>query len=136
MDPAKDKHQHARIHGFLPGGSSSDCQITALITGFFVCFFIIFFLVLNLFYSLTEGAQWLFQRKLFFPKFQRGSNIFQGGPTFSRGGGGEVQMLISIETHITCDFPGGSPNPLFPRLDPCMIRHHYQPMKALHQGRQ
>ena len=45
----------------------------------------------------------------------------RGGPTFSRGGGGvgsnffhggggwkgEVRMLISIETHITCDFPGG-----------------------------
>ena len=42
------------------------------------------------------------------PTFSRGggggSNIFQGGgPTFSRGGG--VQMLISLETHITCDFP-------------------------------
>ena len=45
------------------------------------------------------------------------------GPTFSRGGGGGVgrvqlfpgggQMLISIETHITCDFPGGS-EPLSP----------------------
>ena len=36
----------------------------------------------------------------------RGSNFFQGGG---------VQMLISIETHITitCDFPGG-PGPLFP----------------------
>ena len=34
--------------------------------------------------------------------FQRGSIIFQGGPTFSRnvGVGGGVQMLISIETHI------------------------------------
>ena len=33
--------------------------------------------------------------------FQRGSIIFQGGPTFSRNvGGGGVQMLISIETHI------------------------------------
>ena len=33
----------------------------------------------------------------------------RGGPTISKcvcvGGG--VQMLISIETHITCDFPGG-----------------------------
>ena len=28
---------------------------------------------------------------------------FRGGPTFSRG----VQMLISIESHLTCDFPGG-----------------------------
>ena len=35
-----------------------------------------------------------------FPRIQRGSNIFQGGPTFFRGGG--VQMLISIETHIIC----------------------------------
>ena len=45
----------------------------------------------------------------------RGSNIFQGGgggPTFSRGG---VQVLISIETHITCDFTGeGVRNPYPP----------------------
>ena len=30
-------------------------------------------------------------------------------------------MLISIETHITCDFPGGGgggPGPLSPPLDP------------------
>ena len=51
----------------------------------------------------------LLQRKLSFPKnpegiqhFPGGSNLFGGG-----GGGGGVQMLISIETHITCDFPGG-----------------------------
>ena len=42
----------------------------------------------------------------------RVSNIFQEGPTFSRGdqtfstGGGGAQMLI-LETHRTCDFPGG-----------------------------
>ena len=35
---------------------------------------------------------------------------FRGGPTFSRGEsnffkGGGVQWVISIETHITCDFP-------------------------------
>ena len=28
-----------------------------------------------------------------------------GGPTFSRGGGSNC--LFPIETHITCDFPGG-----------------------------
>ena len=50
---------------------------------------------------------------------------FQRGPTFSRGGGGGggptfsrgVQLLIPyiIETHITCDFPGGGgPDPLSP----------------------
>ena len=48
---------------------------------------------------------------------------FQKGPTFSRGGGGGVQLfpggsncLFPIETHITCDFPGGSP-PLDPHLN-------------------
>ena len=36
-------------------------------------------------------------------------HIFQGGPTFSRGGG-------PIETHITitCDFPGGGLDPYPP----------------------
>ena len=57
------------------------------------------FLVLHLLYSL-----------------QRGSNGFitEGGPIFSKrgvqllpGGGGGVQMLISIEIHVTCDFQGG-----------------------------
>ena len=31
------------------------------------------------------------------------SNFSGGGG----GGGSRVQVLISIETHITCDFPGG-----------------------------
>ena len=49
------------------------------------------------------------QRKLYFSKDPEGVQLFTrgGGPTFSRGGG--IQMLISIETHITCDFPGGGP---------------------------
>ena len=55
------------------------------------------------------------------------------GPTFSGGGGGQlfpgvcvcvggVQMLISIETYRTCDFPGGGGGlgpPISPR-DPRM----------------
>ena len=51
------------------------------------------------------------------------SNIFQEGPTFSRGdqtfsgggggGGVGVQMLI-LETHRTCDFPGGGCEPSIP----------------------
>ena len=45
---------------------------------------------------------------------------FRGGPTFSRGegnffhGGGGVQWVISIETHIACDFPGGGADPISP----------------------
>ena len=48
----------------------------------------------------------LLQRKLYFLKDPEGANIFQevGVQFFSSGG---VQMLISIETHITCDIPGG-----------------------------
>ena len=43
----------------------------------------------QLFYSFTEGYQWLILRKTIFLRFQRGSNILQGGgPNFSRGGGG------------------------------------------------
>ena len=57
--------------------------------------------------------------------------IFQGsrgGPTFSRGGGGRSNFfggggggggggsncLFPIETHITCDFPGGVRTPCPP----------------------
>ena len=47
------------------------------------------------------------------------SNIFLEGPTFSRkvklfpGAWGGVQMLI-LETHRTCDFPGGGCKPSIP----------------------
>ena len=66
----------------------------------------------------TEGVQWFYRENYTFPRIQRGSNIFQGGPTFffrgGGGGGGGVQTLISIETH-----PGGSGPPI-PPLDPHM----------------
>ena len=44
---------------------------------------------------------------------------FQRGPTFSRGvqlfqGGGGFNCLFPIETHITCDFPGGVRTPCPP----------------------
>ena len=46
-----------------------------------------FFLVLSLFY---RSKMVNFKEIYNFSRFQRGSNIFQGGPTFSRG----VQLLI------------------------------------------
>ena len=58
-------------------------------------------------------------------------HIFQGGVLLFPGG---VQMLISIETHITitCDFPGGSGPPI-PPLDPHMDNvafwHEWAPFK-------
>ena len=48
----------------------------------------------------------LLQRKLYFSKDSEGVQHFPGDPA-SFGVGGGVQMLISIEPHITCDFPGG-----------------------------
>ena len=49
----------------------------------------------------------LLQRKLYFSKEPEGVQHFSGGGGgsnfFQRG----VQMLISMETHITCDFLGG-----------------------------
>ena len=53
-----------------------------------------------------------FKENYHFSRFQRGSNIFHGGPTFPGGS----NCLFPIETHITCDFPGGGggPDPLSP----------------------
>ena len=53
-------------------------------------------------------------KKTHFSMFQRASNFFQGG------GGGGSDCLFPIETHMTCDFPGGPdpcpPPPLDPHL--------------------
>ena len=53
------------------------------------------FLVINLFYSLQSGSNG------FITEGRRGSNFFQG-------------VGVSKETHITCDFPEGGPDPLIP----------------------
>ena len=46
-------------------------------------------------------------RKLLFLKVSEGVQLFQGGGQLFPWGGGGIQWVISIETHITCDFPGG-----------------------------
>ena len=91
--------RHARIQEFSSGGggSRSICFSPQLI---------------------LPEVKWSISKK---------SIIFQGprgGPTFSRGGGGGVQLfpggggvsncLFPIETHITCHFPGGSGPPVPP----------------------
>ena len=88
--------QHARIQGFFVrwgggGGGGGGGGVQAP----------------QLILQFTEGVQWLYYTFSF----------FQGGG----GGGGGVQLLISIETHmtITLDFPGGSGPPI-PPLDPHM----------------
>ena len=75
------------------------------------------YLVSSLFYNLQRGSSGYIAEKTILILYQ-GS---RGGPLFSRGvsnffpGGGGVQMLISLETHVrTCYFPGGCPDPLSP----------------------
>ena len=58
-----------------------------------------------------------FKEIYLFSRFQSGSNIFRGGGVQLFPGGGGSNCLFPIETHITCDFPGG-PDPLSPPLDP------------------
>ena len=88
-------------------------------------FFFQFYLVSAYFTVYRRGPMVLLLRKLYlyFAKDPEGVHYFQGGgcQTFSRAGGGGVQMLISLETHIRkCYFPGGGcPDPLSP-LDPHM----------------
>ena len=89
---------------FRQGGPGQSDK-KALITFFF-------FLVLSLFF-ISQMVN--FKESYHFSKFQRGSIL----PTFSRGGGGGgSNCLFPIETHITCDFPGGGTDPLSPTLDP------------------
>ena len=68
---------HARIQGILPGGVQAQLPENSSDN---VSFFLS---VLNLFYSLTEGVQWLFKENYHYPRFQRGVQLLPGG-----GGGG------------------------------------------------
>ena len=58
-----------------------------------------------------------------FSRFPEGVRHFPGGSNFFQGGGGS-NCLFPIETHITCDFPGGGggPDPLSPPLDPHLTK--------------
>ena len=59
------------------------------------------FLVLSLFF---RSQMVNFKENHHFSRFQGGANIYQGGSNFFPGGS---NCLFPIETHITCDFPGG-----------------------------
>ena len=63
---------------------------------------------------------------LYFTKDPEGVHYFPGWggggcQTFSRGGGGGVQMLICFKTHVRiCYFPGGGVRTPYRPLDPHM----------------
>ena len=79
--------------------------------------FFFFFSVSSLFY---RSQMVNFKEIYHLSRFRRGSNIFRGGSNFFQGGS---NCLFPIETHITCNFPGGVRTP-YPRpsgsaLDKC-----------------
>ena len=106
---------HARIQEFSSRGRGPGQSDKKALMVFFW-----FFLVLSLFYRsqmvnfeenyhfsrFQRGVQHFpdFEENYHFSRFQRGSNIFQGGSN----------CLFLIETHITCDFPGGVRTPCPP----------------------
>ena len=104
--PCADQRFFAGGGGGGGGGSRPDGLKTAWTT---------FPPVLSLFYSLQRGSVGFIAMKIILSQGSRWGQHFPGG------GGGGVQMLISIETHITCYFPGGSRPPIL--LDPHM--HSY-----------
>ena len=71
-------------------------------------FFFLIFILSSTYFTVYGGVQ-------YFSKDPEGSNIFQagggggGGSNFFQGRG--VLIIISKETHITCDFLGGGPYP-------------------------
>ena len=94
---------HARIQEFLSGGPGQSDKKKALKT-----LFIFFWPQLIL-----QNSNGKFQRNLTFFKVPEGVQHFPGGSNYFQGGGGS-NCIFPIETHITCDFPGGSGPPVPP----------------------
>ena len=98
-----------RIQEFSSGGGGVQVSLTKkALTTFFLVFFKSSAYFTEVKWSISKKSI-IFQGSrgcLTFPR-GRGSNFFQGGSN----------CLFPIETHITCDIPGGSGPPV-PPLDP------------------
>ena len=98
---------HAQIQDFLSGWGVQSQRPENNQDN--ICFFLLLFSFSpQLIWQFTEGVQWFYYRENYTFSRIEGIQLFPGG--------GGVQVLISIETHINCDFPGGS-GPLSPALD-------------------
>ena len=94
---------HARIQEFSSGGGGVQVHLAYKKSSDNV-YFLFYFFSPQLILQKSSG---FFQRKLLFTKVRVGVGFFSrgggGGPTFYRGS----NCFFPIETHITCDFPGG-----------------------------
>ena len=97
------------------GPGQSDKKALTTLCFFLFCFFVFFFVffVLSLFF---RSQMVNFKENYHFSRFQGGSTFFQGG--------GGSNCLFPIETHITCDFPGGVRTPCPPPLDPHLYNNN------------
>ena len=92
--------------GIFIGGGGGGVQVN--LTKKALTTFFLFFFSPQLIFLKSNGS---FREK---KGFRGGPTFSRRGPTFSRGGGGS-NCSFPIETHITCDFPGGGgPDPLSP----------------------
>ena len=82
----------------------------------FFCFLLFIFLVLSLHYR----SQMVNFKEIYHFLGSRGGPTFFRGVQLFRGGS---NCLFSIETHITCDFPGGGFEPPVPPLDPHLLNN-------------
>ena len=103
--------KHARIQAFSSGGPPGQTDKKTLT--FFCCFFSFrFFFCHQLVLQKSNGQ---FQSNRSFFKVPEGVQYFLGvGVKLYQGGGGGSNCLFPIETHITCDFPGGIRTPCPP----------------------
>ena len=84
------------------GGPGQSDKKSSVNVCFLYCFFF-FFCSPQLILQTSNGQ---FRKNLSFFKVPEGVQHFRGGSNFFQGGGGS-NCLFPIETHITCDFPGG-----------------------------
>ena len=106
---------HARIQEFSSGGVQVSLTKKALKTFFF------FFFSPQLILQNSNGQ---FQRNLSLFKVPEGVQHFPGGSNFFQGGS---NSLFPIETHITCDFPGGVRTPCPPLwIRTCFVQLNVQ----------
>ena len=101
---------HARIQEFSSGGGrGSIWHIKKLWQRFF--FHLFFSPQFN-----NRSPVITFKENYYLQRFQWGGTFARAGPTFYRGS----NCFYPIETHITCDFPGGPdrlpPSPLDPPM--------------------
>ena len=87
---------------FVRGGPGQSDKKKALTTFFFFFFF---------FFSYFTEVKWSISKKSITFQGSRGGPIFSRGVQLFPGGS---NCLFPIETHITCDFPGGGAGPPVP----------------------